>query len=142
MRYLLRLGEPTDEDSDRTVAIADPYVDVVYGPLVGAMALLVLRYLHASLPWRTDPVCTTEELAAATASRPRRIAGPIRRLARYRLVVVHRPAPPARPPDPNPGPDDGLGALILPPRLPLASTRAIERLPPLARRVALEQLER
>ena len=142
MRYLVSLGEGNDEDQDPTVAIGDPYVDVVYGPLVGAMALLVLRYLHASLPLRTDPVCTAEELAAATASKPRRMAGPIRRLARHRLIVVRRPGPPARLPASGPPAEDDPSTLILPPRLPLASMRAVERLPPLARRVALEYLDR
>lgn len=141
MRYLLSLGDPSEANPDRTVAIDDPYVDIVYGPLVGAMAVLVLRYLHASLPLRTDPVCTSEELAAATASRPRRMAGPIRRLARHRLVVVHDPGRAGRPARTGPVTDDRPSTLILPPRLPLASVRAIERLPPLARRVALDQLE-
>ncbi len=127
MRFELNLGPP-DDQTTRSIEVSDPYVDLVYGPAVGAMAVLVLRYLHASLPLRTNPICSIRELAEATGSRPRRMFGPLGRLERHGLIITHRPIA-----DELEAP---VGRIILPRGLPPASPATVDRLPPLARSVA------
>ena len=130
MHFELLLEQRDDYDATSTVAVDESYVDLIYGPLVGAIAVLVLRYLHASMPLRASSICSTAELAEATASKPRRMQGPLGRLHRHRLIVLQRPAGDAL---------DATGRIILPQRLPLTSPTMTERLPPMARSIARER---
>ncbi len=137
--YLLSCDEPSRPssfESDpirpiRPIAVDENYLDLVYGPIIGATAVLVVRYLHASLPLRASPICTLEELSAATGSRPKRLLGALNRAARYRLLTI----------DHGDGGEHDRRTIVLAAEIPAAPASIIDRLPPMATQVARRRLE-